>query len=188
MLYKQGTQRIEVIVRKDGGMGASGGAGAKETDAEKTDATGGNSDGGDNTGKSKGMSARKQRIIKTNLTHALAAAKQQADYAVEFWLSGIGYVNGDQAHEDQMKRKMEQIQDRLSIASSIAMGMMYGSWGGPAGMVVGGALGAVQSGSAVIFRQANRRRDYAWEIFKENNSIAYQQARASRSIVDGRNK
>ena len=58
MLYQQGTQRIEIIVRKD----SSGQSGANETDTENVSSSGTEND----TQKSGGLTSRQKRIIKTN--------------------------------------------------------------------------------------------------------------------------
>ena len=57
MLYQKGTQRIEIIVRKD----SSGQDGAKETDTENVSASGTQN----TTPTSGGLTARQKRIIKT---------------------------------------------------------------------------------------------------------------------------
>ena len=59
MLYQQGTQRIEIIVRKDGGGGQDG---AKETETENISSSGTQN----TTPTSGGLTARQKRMIKTN--------------------------------------------------------------------------------------------------------------------------
>lgn len=179
MYYQQGTQRIEVIVRKDGG---GGDAGAKETDTDKVSATGTQEDTQGN-GK---MSARKKRIIKTNLTHAIAVTKQVADLGFEWWIGGLGMETGDQSYKDSVARKFEIVTDTTNFASSIAMGAVYGAWGGPIGAVLGATFGAVSSAASTGSKYANRRREFDYKVFKENNAIEYQRARAGINLTTGR--
>lgn len=182
MLYQQGTQRIEIIVRKDGGNGQNG---AKETDTENVSAS-----GTDNVNQSMssggGMTSRQKRIIKTNTTHALAVSKQVIDLGIEYYVSGIGQRNGDQALQESVSRQVEIVKDVTNFASSISMGALYGSWGGPIGAVLGATFGAISTGASIAVKYANRERDFNYKTFKENNAIEYQRARASISLTTGR--
>lgn len=181
MLYQKGTQRIEVIVKKDSGI--FGGAGAKETDADKTSA-----EGGENTTSSPktGLNARQKRIIKTNLTHLFATIKQSADLGIEYYIGGIGQRNGDQALQDRISRKMESVKDVSNFASSVAMGALYGSWGGTWGTIAGMTFAAASTGASTLVKYANRRRDYDFKVFKENNAIEYTRAKYGISLTNGR--
>ena len=178
MLYQQGTQRIEIIVRKD----SSGQSGANETDTENVSSSGTEND----TQKSGGLTSRQKRIIKTNTTHALAVTKQVVDLGIEYYIAGIGERNGDQALQDQVSRKMEIVKDTTNLASSISMGALYGSWGGPVGAVLGASLGAVSTGASLLSKYANRQREYNFKLFKENNAIEYKRARANINLINGR--
>lgn len=181
MLYQQGTQRIEVIVKKESGAGT---AGAKETDPDKTSA-----DGGEElqqTEQTGGMSAKTKRMIKVNATHALAVTKQVVDLAIEYNISGIGMKNGDQALQDVVGRKMEIFKDTTNVATSIGIGLTYGSAGGPIGMVLGAALGALSSTASVTTKYMGRTREYNFKMFKEENAIEYKRARANINLTTGR--
>lgn len=114
MLYQQGTQRIEVIVRKQSGGGVSGGAGTKETDADKTTAAGGEESEGLGTGT--GMNTRTKRVVSANMQHILSTVKQGADLAIDYWASGIGIQSGDQALQDRTERRIEVLKDTTSLA------------------------------------------------------------------------
>lgn len=181
-LYQQGTQRIEIIVRKEGGAG--GDVGAKETDVDNI------GDGKETTWRTSVFGSenpnRIKRIIKTNTTHALAVTKQIVDLGIEHWVSGLGYQNGDQALQDNVARRFEIMKDVTNIASSVGMGALYGSWGGPIGAVLGAAFGAVSSGVSTAVKYAGREREFNYKQFKENNAIEYQRARASISLTTGR--
>ena len=179
MQYQQGTQRIEIIVRKE----ASGGQdGAKETESENVSSSGTQTA----TQTSGGLTARQKRIIKTNATHILAVAKQVADLEIEYYISGIGQRNGDQALQDQISRKVETVKDATNLASSVAMGAVYGSWGGQIGTALGVALGAISTGASISSKYKSRQRDYDYKVFKENNAIEYQRSRAGINLTTGR--
>lgn len=185
MLYQSGTQRIEIIVKKDSG---SGNFGAKETSTE-------NIGGGAGEEKREGWrailtgstnKARQNRVIKTNTTHAIAVGKQIMDLGIEYYIGGIGIQHGDQALQDQVSRSMEIVKDMTGFASSVAMGAVYGAWGGPIGAVLGAAFGAASSAVSIGAKYSARKRDYDFKMFKENNSIEYKRARASINLTTGR--
>lgn len=178
MLHQQGTQRIEIIVRKE----SNGQDGAKENDTENVSSNGTQNE----TQKSGGLTARQKRMIKTNATHALAVTKQVADLAIEYSISGIGQINGDQALQDKVSRNVEIVKDVTGIASSVAMGALYGSWGGPVGAVLGATFGAISTGASTFVKYANREREFNFKMFKENNAIEYQRARAGINLTTGR--
>jgi hypothetical protein len=182
MLYQQGTQRIEIIVRKEGG-------GTTETAARETptDEIGG---GRATTWRTSVFGSenpnRIKRVIKTNTTHSLAVSKQVIDLGIEYWVAGLGNKNGDQAMQEQVQRQVEVVKDVTNIASSIGMGALYGAWGGPIGAVLGALFGAVSSGVSTAVKYAGREREFNYKMFKENNAIEYQRARASINLTTGR--
>lgn len=182
MLYQQGTQRIEVIVRKESSGG--GDINAKEKD---TDSLGG---GGETTWRTSVFGSenpqRIKRVIKTNTTHALAVTKQVVDLGIEYYISGLGMKYGDQAYQENVERRVEIVKDVTNVASSIGMGALYGSWGGPIGAVLGATFGAVSSGVSLAVKYAGREREFNYKVFKENNAIEYQRARASINMTTGR--
>lgn len=181
-LYQQGTQRIEIIVRKEGDTG--GDVGAKETDVDNI------GDGKETTWRTSVFGSenpnRIKRIVKTNTTHALAVTKQIVDLGIEYWVAGLGNQYGDQALQDNISRKVEIMKDVTNVASSTAMGALYGAWGGPVGAIIGAVFGAVSSGVSTAVKYANREREFNYKMFKENNSIEYQRARASINLTTGR--
>lgn len=182
MLYQQGTQRIEVIVRKES-AGASE-QGAKEVSTETV------SGGGETTWRTSVFGsenpARIKRVIKTNATHSLAITKQVVDLGIEYYVSGLGHKYGDQALQENVSRQVEIVKDVTGFASSVGMGMLYGSWGGPIGMVLGGLFGAISSAVSTGVKYASREREFNYKVFKENNAIEYQRARASINLTTGR--
>ena len=180
MLYQQGTQRIEIVVRKEGGSAQSN---AKETQAEEIG-------GRETTWRTSVFGSenpsRIKRVIKTNTTHALAVSKQVIDLGFEYYVAGLGYKTGDQAYQEQISRQVEIMKDVTGFASSIGMGALYGSWGGPIGAILGATFGAISSATSIGVKYAGRERDFSYKTFKENNAIEYQRARASISLTTGR--
>lgn len=182
MLYQQGTQRIEVIVKKESSVTASE-KGAREIDVESV---GGNAKTWRTSVFGSESPQRIRRVIKTNATHALAVTKQVADLGLEYVVSGLGEANGDQAYQQQVARKVEIVKDVTGFASSVAMGALYGAWGGPIGAVLGAGLGAVASGASILIKYKGREREYDYKVFKEQNAIEYQRSRANINITTGR--
>ena len=177
MLHQQGTQRIEVIVRKESGGTAE--TGAKETTPEDIG-------GKEITGRTSANPQRTKRIVKTNVTHAIAITKQVTDLAFQYWISGLGNRYGDQAYQENISRQFEVVKDVTGFASSVAMGAVYGSWGGPIGMALGMLFGAVSSGVSIATKYKGREREFNYKVFKEENAIEYQRARASINLTTGR--
>lgn len=182
MRYQQGTERIEIIVRKDSGGGGLDMSGVKE----QTGAT--------RTRKQTWRTAvygsesltRSRRIIKTNATHLLSASLQIGRQAVNYYIGGLGMTNGDEALQQQAQRTAEIVTDCTNFASATAMGAIYGAWGGPIGMVFGATLGALQSATSIGFKYLGRRREFTYKEFKLNNAIEYRRARASINLTTGR--
>lgn len=183
MLYQLGSQRIEIIVRKDSGASSKG---AKEKDAdqvaeEQTQST------ASAQGSSSTMSdSARKRFLRVNVTHGVAVAKQVVNLGVNYAVQGIGMKNGDQALQENVSRQFEIVQDVGNVASSVAMGVTYGASGGPVGMALGAVFGLVSSVASIGFKYAGREREFNFKQFKENNAIEYQRARASISLTTGR--
>ena len=177
-MLRQQSQKIEVIVRKEGGGGEKNN---KETDTDKI--------GGQNGEQSTDtalLSNKTKRFIFVNTTHALAVSKQAFNAQLSYYIGGLGYSNGDEAYQDIVSRRVEVFQDKLNAAQNIAMGMGYGAVGGVPGMILGGALAAVSSQISWIQKYETRKRDYNFKVFKENNAIEYKRARAQINLTTGR--
>lgn len=179
MLYQQGTQRIEIIVRKDAGASTQG---ANEKDADQT-ADGQTSSTASATSSS---SSQSKRFLKVNITHGIAVAKQITDASIQYAIQGIGNKYGDQALQENIEQRFDIAKDVLGSASSVAMGALYGSAGGPLGALLGGIFGLVSSATSLGFKYAGKEREFDYKQFKENNAIEYQRARASISLTTGR--
>jgi hypothetical protein len=181
-MFYQGTGKIEVIVRKEGGSASE--TAVKETSPEEI-GDGNNTDwrtslyGTNNPN-------RRARIIKTNATHILAVTKQVFDLGLEYYIGGLGDKNGDQSYQQQVQRQVEIVKDVTGFASSIGMGAVYGAWGGPIGAIIGATLGAVTSAASIGSKYMGREREFNYKAFKENNAIEYQRARASINMTTGR--
>ena len=173
MLLRQGTERIEVVVRKEGGVSVKG---ANEAAADEKTA-GGEKDK---------ENVKQKRFAKIVLNHALPSSKQLVSTAVDFWATGIGYKYGDQALQDRTQRVIEQARDVENTAISIAMGAAGFAWAGLPGIAFGAIAGAAQSLSSIAFRQARRERDFDFKVFKENSSVEYARARANINLTTGR--
>lgn len=177
ILYQQGTQRIEVVVRKE----VSGGQqGAKEKDTEEISS---NDKGQEENG---GVSTEAKRLSRTTTLHLLTTAKQVANSTLDYIVSGIGLESGDQALQEQVSRQVEIYKDASGVAMSVGMGALGMSWAGPWGWLIGGSLGAISSSTSLFFKYRSREREYNYNIFKENNAIQYQRARANINLTTGR--
>ena len=180
MLYQQGTQRIEIVVRKEGGSAQSN---AKETQAEDIG-------GRETTWRTSVFGSedprRIKRVIKTNTTHALAISKQVADLGLEYTVAGLGNKFGDQSYQENVQRRVEIVKDVTGFASSVGMGALYGSWGGPLGAVLGATFAAASTATSIGVKYAGREREFNYKVFQENNAIEYQRARASINMTTGR--
>lgn len=175
-MITQSSQKIEVIVRKEG---AGGEKNNKETDTDEI--------GGKNTA-SQGTNthARLKRTLRVNAIHGFAVAKQWANADINYRLAGLEYVHGDESYADRAKRQVEILQDYGNLASSTAIGATYGAAGGPLGMALGAVLGFASSAISYNYKYKGRERDYTFKMFKENNAIEYKRARAYTSLTTGR--
>lgn len=182
MLVQKGTQKIEIIVKKDSG-GASGTP--KEKDPQET--------GGGQAGSTSFVSrwndpnsTFKQRFIRVNATHTYAVARQVMGLGINYAIQGLGDMYGDQALQDGIQREMEIMQDVTGFASSVGMGITYGASGGIPGMIIGGVLGAISGGASLAVKYKTREREFNYKVFKESNAIEYQRSRASINLTTGR--
>lgn len=183
-LYQQGTQRIEIIVRKDIGGSDNG---AKEVGAENVTASNAETSTAATSGKSGGtLSYRQARMLRVSTLHSWGVMKQLGETAINYYVSGLGDMYGDEALQARAERVVESVIDVGGFASSVGMGAASMSWAGPVGMIIGGSLGAISSGASIGAKYASRRREFNYKVFKENNAIEYQRARASINYTTGR--
>lgn len=114
---------------------------------------------------------------------AISTAKQ----AINYYLTDIGRAHGDSNYQAIVNRQIEIGQEILGFGESLVSGALAGS---AISLGVGTAIGAMLAvvGSAInlSFKYAERERDYAHTLFKENTSQAYNLARANYSALTGR--
>lgn len=183
-LYQQGTQKIEIIVRKDISGSDNG---AKEVGAENVTASNAETSTAATSGKSGGtLSYRQARMLRVSTLHSWGVMKQVGETAINYYVSGLGDMYGDEALQARAERVVESVIDVGGFASSVGMGAASMSWAGPVGMIIGGSLGAISSAASIGSKYASRRREFNYKVFKENNAIEYQRARASINYTTGR--
>lgn len=177
MLFQQGTQKIEVIVRKGGGSGGeySQPQGAKTTEDVGTSGT------ETTVGKKKNRAMSKNSIM-----HYTNSVKQIALKIGNYAISGIKYTTGDEALQDMVDRKIEVVTDFSNLAMQTSFGAFYGSRYGVAGAVIGGSLSFISGATSITTNYLAKQRDYNMKVFKEENGIAYRRARADINFTTGR--
>ena len=162
---------------------------------------------GDNSGSSGGQKQEKSLLykvlnynstIKNKIKQATSpttyfAIQQGVNLAVQtgretinYYVSDIGRANGDSNYQAIVNRRIEQITDGLSVAQGALGGAAAGASLGPVGAVVGAVAGMASSGISLAFKYAERERTYQHQMFEEQNSQAYQLARANYSAMTGR--
>lgn len=181
-LLQQGTQRIEIIVRKDAGISPKG---TNEIDVDNAGSPADNANDKKDDGK-KGLSRRAKTLLRVNATHMLGAMKQGAILGISYNINSLASMHGDQAMQDRVNRQVEIAEDYINVGSAVMMGITFGASGGPIGMLMGGAIGAITSIMPVVSKYANREREYDFKLFKENNAIEYKRARAGINLTTGR--
>lgn len=186
-LYTQATQRIEVVVKGEGGAGLGGqavGTGKKGNKKKTEEETNHNSFLEAITGSSNPK--RQKQVLLTNGTHLMALTKQISRQALQYKLGGLGYQYGDQSYQQLAQRQFELLEDGAGVASSVLMGAVYGAWGGPLGIAVGITVGALSSTASLASKYGTREREFNVKVFKENNGIQYMRARAGVDLTTGR--
>ncbi len=182
MLYKQGVQKIEIIVRKDTTMGMPGtnGLSTQKASVGQED----KEDLGSNIDEKAGI--KQKTLGKFVGKELIQLGKQAAFKGFDYFVGGIGMANGDQALQAQIGRKIEIIQDTVNFGTAAIGGAMLGATFGPIGSLIGGAVGVASAGISFAFRQAERERTYNYETFKSENAIQYLRARAELNTITGR--
>lgn len=113
-------------------------------------------------------------------------ATQTARQFINYYVSDIGRSTGDSNYQAIVNRRIEQVTDVTSVLGGALGGAAAGSAMGPVGAIVGAVVGAASSGINLAFKYEERDRAYQHEMFQENNSQAYQLARANYSALTGR--
>lgn len=116
----------------------------------------------------------------------IRVASQLVKQTANYYIADIGRKNGDSNYQSVINRQIEIASDTLSVGSSMLSGAAAGSMFGPVGAGIGLVVGAVSSAASMGFKYAERQRAYEHEIFKDNNSQAYNLARTSFQGFTGR--
>ncbi len=128
------------------------------------------------------MSKTQYFALQSTVSLATQTAKQFANYLI----SDIGRANGDSNYQAIVNRRIEQVTDVLSFGQGMVSGAAAGAMAGPVGAAIGAAVGAIGAGVNLGFKYAERERSYQHQMFEEQNSQAYQLARANYSAMTGR--
>lgn len=179
MNYQQGSQRIEVIVRKGSSVSL---ADKDKLDTDEISSTGGK-ESQDAAVKVNRSSKRFERV---QITHTIAIAKQIAQQELNFYVSTIGNKTGDSNLQDLVSRQVEQIKDPANIVSSALIGATYGVAGGIPGMLFGAVLNTISTATGIVYKYRGRENTLQYENFKQNNNVSYNRARAGINLTDGR--
>lgn len=129
-----------------------------------------------------GMSPTSVMALSMSVKVATQAVKQAANY----YISDIGRQNGDDNYQAMVNRTIEVVSDHLSVLSGAASGAIAGSMFGGIGAGIGLVLGATSSAISLGFKYAERNRNYQFEMFQQNNGIAYNISRANFNALAGR--
>ncbi len=120
------------------------------------------------------------------IQQGISVAVQTGREAINYFVSDIGRSSGDSNYQAIINRKIEKVTDILSIGQGALSGAAAGSAAGPWGAVIGAVVGAASSGISLGFKYAEREKSYQHERFEQNNSQAYQLARANFTALTGR--
>lgn len=120
------------------------------------------------------------------IQQGISVAVQTGREFINYYVSDIGRSTGDSNYQAIVNRRIEKVTDALSIGQGMLGGAAAGLVAGPVGAAIGAVFGAISSGISLGFKYAERERAYQHEMFKENNSQAYQLARANYSALTGR--
>ena len=105
MLYKQGVQKFEIIVRKDGNVSASGTKGLKTQQASNSQID--KTELGSNIDIDAGVKTK--TLGKFVGAGMIQLTKQAIFSGFDYYVSGIGMNSGDQSLQAQINRKIENI-------------------------------------------------------------------------------
>ncbi len=178
------------IIVYDGGKASGGALGSDDTDSGEK--------------KSGGNKSKLYKLLNYNQTirskmkqatsptaffaiqQGINLAVQTGREAINYFVSDIGRSTGDSNYQAIVNRKIEVVTDVLSVGQGMLAGAAAGSAAGPWGAAIGAVVGGISSGVSLGFKYAERERVYQHEMFTENNSQAYQLARANYSALTGR--
>ena len=116
----------------------------------------------------------------------LGVAGQFVKQTANYYLSDIGRQNGDSNYQNMITKRIGFYSDILGLASGALSGAATGSMFGIGGAGVGLIMGATSSAISTVFKQAEAKREYQHEMFKQETSQQYALTRANYSIYAGR--
>lgn len=120
------------------------------------------------------------------IQQGISLAVQTGREAINYFVSDIGRTSGDSNYQAIINRKIEIATDVLSVGQGALSGAAAGAMAGTVGAAIGAVIGAASSGISLGFKYAERERSYQHERFEQNNSQAYQLARANFTALTGR--
>lgn len=182
MNYKQATQRIEIIVRKDSGDGSNVKVVSSEdgaSDKDKPVLAGG-------------------YIAKRVATSLIKLTSEATMTGINYYISGIGYREGDTSLQSSAERTMTLVSKVTNVAkgtavgavSALATGAAGGAPGGPLGIAIGALIGLTTSLVSTVIStssdEGSAKRTWNYKQFQEQNSITYKRARAGINLTTGR--
>ena len=182
--FVQGTQRIEVVVRKENLDAAT--AGANEKAPEEAGSNAGTEAQGSGGGQSGFFGARGRNFARINATKMLSLGLMAGRLGMNYYVGGIAYRNGDSAMQEAVQRNIEMAEEGVSLIAAVGIGATYGSAGGAIGSLIGATIGLVGTGVSLFVKYKGKYRDYDAKVFKEENGIEYRRARAQVSLTTGR--
>ncbi len=95
----------------------------------------------------------------------------------------------DVNYQASMRRKQELVQDIANPVTSITNSTLSGAMiAGPVGALVGLVTSSVGSIVSLANKYESRNIDYAVKIWKEEQSVNYNKARAGIDLTDGRSR
>lgn len=133
--------------------------------------------------------SRSKRITRTLLTHSMASGIQMTFQTLNYAVGGVGTYTGDESYQNYQQRQLEIFQDSQNVISSFGLNAMYGfiySGGNPLVAGANALIGGASSLTSKYFKYAARHREYNFKVFKENNAIEYNRARANINLTYGR--
>lgn len=178
MAYEQKRQRFEIVVTKENGVAMS----SKEpSNSPKKE---------NNTPTKSGLTEKQfNRMVRVNATKSLATGLQVIGQSANYIVGGVGISGGDSNYQDVIERKIEIARDVVNPVKSATMGAFYGfvgSGGNPIGAILGATLNVIPNLTSTTYKYAQRERQYKVDMFKQNNIIEYNRARAGVNLVTGR--
>lgn len=181
-LFTQGTQRIEVVVRRDDVGAATAGAGDESAETLGSSSSGASSSGVTSSASVSGSKVNFRIMATKTLAAVVASGRLWLNYAI----SGIAYKTGDTALQEATQRNIEMAEEGAGILLSVGLGATYAIRGGSMAMGVGAVLAAATTATSLAVKYLGKEREFNMKVFKEENAIEYKRARANLSLTTGR--